>query len=179
MPVILSIVGKSGSGKTTLIEKLLPELKNRGYRIGTIKHAAHEVDMDKEGKDSWRHRKAGADTVLVVSPQTIAMVKSPSDQWQEDLDKYFDDVDLVLTEGFKSGDKSKIEIFRPEAHRELLCRDDPQLAAVVTDAAINPGIPVFGLDDVAGLTDFIVARYILDRLPSGSDPIVLPAGSRP
>ena len=76
MPVILSIVGKSGSGKTTLIEKLLPELKHRGMRIGTIKHSAHEMDMDKPGKDSWRHRQAGADTVMVVSPQTIAMVKS-------------------------------------------------------------------------------------------------------
>ena len=179
MPVILSIVGKSGSGKTTLIEKLLPELKNRGYRIGTIKHAAHEADMDKEGKDSWRHREAGADTVLVVSPKTIAMIKSHPDQGQEDLDKYFDDVDVVLTEGFKSGDKPKIEIFRPEAHRELLCRGDAQLVAVVTDAAIHLGIPVFGLDDVSGLADFIEARYILDRLPSGSEPIVLPAGKRP
>jgi molybdopterin-guanine dinucleotide biosynthesis protein MobB len=178
MPVILSIVGKSESGKTTLIENLLPELKKRGYRIGTIKHAAHEVDMDKEGKDSWRHRKAGADTVLVVSPKTIAMVKSPPDQGPEDFDKYFDNVDLVLTEGFKSGDKPKIEIFRPEAHRELLCRDDAQLVAVVTDAAIEPGVPIFGLDDVVGLTDFIEAHYILDRLPSGSDPIVLPAGNR-
>ena len=175
MPVILSIVGKSGSGKTTLIEKLLPELKNRGYRIGTIKHAAHEVDMDKEGKDSWRHRKAGADTVLDVSPRTIAIIKTPADRKPIDFEKYFDDVDLVLTEGFKSGDKPKIEIFRPEAHRELLCRDDAQLVAVVTDAAINPGVPLFGLDDVNGLADFIVARYILGRLANGSGAIGLPA----
>ncbi len=178
MPVILSIVGKSGSGKTTLIEKLLPELKKRGYRIGTIKHAAHEVDMDREGKDSWRHRKAGADTVLVVSPKTIALVKNATDQNPEDADKYFDDVDLVLTEGFKSGDKPKIEIFRPAAHRELLCQDDKQLVAVVTDTAIDPGVPVYGLDDVGGLADFIEARYILGRLPSGTDPMVLPAGDR-
>lgn len=178
MSVILSIVGKSGSGKTTLIEKLLPEMKNRGYRIGTIKHAAHEVDMDKEGKDSWRHRKAGADTVLVVSPKTIALVKNATDQNREDVDKYFDDVDLVLTEGFKSGNRPKIEIFRPEAHRELLCRDDEQLVAVVTDTAIETGVPVFGLDDVGGLADFIEARYILGRLPSGSDPLVLRAGNR-
>ena len=175
MPVILSIVGKSGSGKTTLIEKLLPELKSRGYRIGTIKHAAHEVDMDRKGKDSWRHRKAGADTVLVVSPNTVALVKNAADQNQENVDKYFDDVDLVLTEGFKSGDKPKIEIFRPEAHSELLCRGDAQLIAVVTDAVIDPGVPVYGLDDVNGLADFIEARYILGRLSPGNDPIILPA----
>ncbi len=178
MPVILSIVGKSGSGKTTLIEKLLPELKSRGYRIGTIKHAAHEVDMDRKGKDSWRHRKAGADTVLVVSPKTVALVKNATDQNQEDVDKYFDDVDLVLTEGFKSGNKPKIEVFRPAAHRELLCREDEQLVAIVTDTAIETAVPVFGLDDVGGLADFIEARYILGRLPSGSDPMVLPARKR-
>ena len=178
MPAILSIVGKSGSGKTTLIEKLLPELKNRGYRVGTIKHAAHEVDMDRKGKDSWRHRKAGADTVLVVSPRTVAMVKNALNQSQLDLDKYFDDVDLVLTEGFKSGDKPKIEIFRTAAHRELLCQDDPHLVAVVTDAAIQPVVPLFGLDDVIALADFIEARYISGRLAAGSKPITMPAENR-
>jgi molybdopterin-guanine dinucleotide biosynthesis protein B len=179
MPVIISIVGKSGSGKTTLIEKLLPELKNRGYRIGTIKHAAHQVEMDREGKDSWRHRKAGADTVLVVSPKIIAMVKNAAGQDLEELDKYFDDTDIVLTEGFKSGDKPKIEVFRAAVHSEILCRDDAQLVAIVTDSFINTGVPVFGLEDIGGLADFIVARYILDRLPSDANPIGIPASNRP
>jgi len=179
MPVIISIVGKSGSGKTTLIEKLLPELKNRGYRIGTIKHAAHQVEMDREGKDSWRHRKAGADTVLVVSPKIIAMVKNAAGQDLEELDKYFDDMDIVLTEGFKSGDKPKIEVFRAAVHSEILCRDDAQLVAIVTDSSINTGVPVFGLEDIGGLADFIVARYILDRLPSDANPIGIPASNRP
>jgi molybdopterin-guanine dinucleotide biosynthesis protein B len=178
MPAIISIVGKSGCGKTTLIEKLLPELKNRGYRIGTIKHAAHEVEFDKEGKDSWRHRRAGADAVLVVAPKIIALVKNAGDQDIDKLDKYFDDMDIVFTEGFKSGDKPKIEIFRPEVHRELLCQDETQLVAVVTDASINPGVPVFGLDDVTGLADFVVTHYILDRLPSKTKSIGLPLGNR-
>jgi molybdopterin-guanine dinucleotide biosynthesis protein B len=178
MPAIISIVGKSGSGKTTLIEKLLPELKNRGYRIGTIKHAAHEVEFDKEGKDSWRHRRAGAESVLVVASNIIALVKHTADQDLGKLDRYFEDMDIVLTEGFKSGDKPKIEIFRPEIHRDLLCQDDAQLVAVVTDAPINPGVPVFGLEDITGLADFVVTHYILDRLPSHTPSIGLPLGNR-
>lgn len=160
MPSIISIVGKSGSGKTTLIEKLIPELKRRGYRVGTIKHAAHRIDMDKKGKDSWRHMQAGADTVMVVSPETLAMVKSTTDVKVTDLEKYFDDADLVITEGFKSGHMPKIEIFRRAAHRQPLCLDDAQLVAMVTDAPIDPGVPVFKLDEVAHLADLIEARFM-------------------
>ena len=178
MPAIISIVGKSGSGKTTLIEKLLPELKNRGYRIGTIKHAAHEVEFDKEGKDSWRHRRAGADSVLVVAPNMIALVKHTANQNLDKLDRYFEDMDIILTEGFKSGDKPKIEIFRPEVHRELLCQDDAQLIAVVTNASINLGVPVFGLEDITGLADFVVTHYILDHPPSHTPSVGFPLGDR-
>jgi molybdopterin-guanine dinucleotide biosynthesis protein B len=159
MPVFMSIVGKSGSGKTTLIEKLVPELKRRGMRIGTIKHSAHNIEMDKPGKDSWRHKQAGAVTVMVVAPQTIAMVKSMPSPNLYRLEKYFDDVDLVLTEGFKSGPMPKIEVFRQAAHSEPLCRDDDQLIAFVTDTAIDSGVPTFGLEDVVQLADLIEERY--------------------
>jgi len=167
MPVILSIVGKSGSGKTTLIEKLVPELKRRGMRIGTIKHSAHKIEMDKPGKDSWRHKQAGADTVMVVAPQTIAMVKSMPSANLDGLEKYFDDVDLVLTEGFKSGPMPKIEVFRQAAHSEPLCRGDDQLIAFVTDTAIDLGVPAFGLNDVAQLADLIEERYSAARQSDG------------
>ena len=166
MPVILSIVGKSGSGKTTLIEKLVPELKRRGMRIGTIKHSAHKIEMDKPGKDSWRHKQAGADTVMVVAPQTIAMVKSMPSPNIDGLEKYFDDVDLVLTEGFKSGPMPKIEVFRQAAHAEPLCRGDDQLIAFVTDTAIDLGVPAFGLNDVVRLADLIEERFSAARQPS-------------
>jgi molybdopterin-guanine dinucleotide biosynthesis protein B len=166
MPVILSIVGKSGSGKTTLIEKLVPELKRRGMRIGTIKHSAHKIEMDKPGKDSWRHKQAGADTVMVVAPQTIAMVKSMPSANLDGLEKYFDDVDLVLTEGFKSGPMPKIEVFRQAAHAEPLCRGDYQLIAFVTDTATDLGVPAFGLNDVAQLADLIEERFSTARQPS-------------
>jgi molybdopterin-guanine dinucleotide biosynthesis protein B len=160
MPATVSIVGKSGSGKTTLIEKLVPELKRRGYRIGTIKHAAHRIDIDKRGKDSWRHMNAGADTVVVTSSDTVAMIKRVSSPMLNDIETYFHDVDLVITEGFKSGDRPKIEIFRKTVHREPLCLGDRQLMAFVSDAALNTGVPVFGLDDVAPLADLIEKTFI-------------------
>ena len=101
MPPMISIVGKSGSGKTTLLEKLVAELKKREYKIGTIKHASEGFDIDKKGKDSWRHQQAGADTVVVASSGKIAMVKNESHDTLDDLEKYFSDMHLVITEGFK------------------------------------------------------------------------------
>jgi molybdopterin-guanine dinucleotide biosynthesis protein B len=161
---MVSIVGKSGSGKTTLIEKLVPELKRRGLRIGTIKHSAHHIDIDKPGKDSWRHKQAGAETVIVVAPETVAMIKSIPAPRLEELEKYVDDLDLVLTEGFKSGSMPKIEVFRQSAHPEPLCRGDNRLIAVMTDASVDLGVPTFGLNDVSQLADLIEERYRVPRL---------------
>jgi molybdopterin-guanine dinucleotide biosynthesis protein B len=104
---IISVVGKSKSGKTTLIEKLIPELKKRGYRVGTVKHASHDFDMDKKGKDSWRHKAAGADTVIVASRERIVMIKDENFVQLESIEKYFDDVDLVITEGLKGSKRKK------------------------------------------------------------------------
>ena len=161
MSVMISVVGKSGSGKTTLIEKLIPELKRRGYRIGTIKHAAHVIDMDKKGKDSWRHRNAGADTVVVAGPASIAMVKNCSGAVLDDMVRFFDDVDLIITEGYKSADRPKIEIFRRAAHREPLCARNSGLVALVSDdEGVCPEVPSFGLEDVAGLADFIENTFL-------------------
>ena len=131
MPPIISVVGKSESGKTTLIEKLIPELKNRGYRIGTIKHAHHNFDMDKEGKDSWRHKAAGSETVVIVSPGKISIVKDEDLERLEHLEKYFDGMDLVITEGFKREKMPKIEVCRAERNKEPLCQDDNTLIAIL------------------------------------------------
>jgi len=100
-PPIISIVGKSNSGKTVLVEKLIKELKKRGFRIGIIKHAHHGFTLDKKGKDSWRHKEAGADTVVVLSPNMLTMVKDHEDESIDAHKKYFMDMDLVITEGFK------------------------------------------------------------------------------
>jgi len=160
MPPIISIVGRSQSGKTTLIEKLIPELKSRGHRVGTIKHAHHGFDIDKSGKDSLRHRNAGADTVIVASPGMIAMVKDTNSEAIDDLQAYFEDLDLVITEGYKKADKPKIEVLRAARHTELLCREDPNLIAVVTDIQINPGVVRFGLEDIGPLADLIEKKYL-------------------
>jgi molybdopterin-guanine dinucleotide biosynthesis protein B len=163
MPPIVSVVGKSGSGKTTLIVKLILELKRRGYRVGTVKHAAHGFDVDRQGKDSWRHKEAGAETVIVASAHRICVEKLGDFDSLEFIEPYTKDVDLVLTEGYKKEDKPKIEIFRSEKHREPLRLKENQLVAFVTDAnaPIYPTVPRFGLDDVTALADLLEAVFLL------------------
>jgi molybdopterin-guanine dinucleotide biosynthesis adapter protein len=163
MPPILSVVGRSESGKTTLIEKLIPELKRRGYRIGTIKHTHHSIDMDRSGKDSARHRAAGAQTVLLASSGQIAMFKSTRTETLEALVGYFDDVDLLITEGYKRENKPKIEVLRAAVGADLLCRRDPGLVAVATDLNLDVHVPVFRLDDHAAIADFIEERFLSRR----------------
>ena len=160
MPPIISVVGKSESGKTTLIEKLIPELKNRGYRIGTIKHAHHNFDMDKEGKDSWRHKAAGSETVVIVSHGKLSIVKDEDFERLEHLEKYFDGMDLVITEGFKREKMPKIEICRAARNKEPLCQDDNTLIALVTDTETNCNVPTFGLEEIKGLADLIEKQYL-------------------
>ncbi|MEW6674152.1 MAG: molybdopterin-guanine dinucleotide biosynthesis protein B [Thermodesulfobacteriota bacterium] len=160
MPPIISIVGKSESGKTTLLEKLIPELKRRGYRIGVIKHAVHEFVFDKPGKDSWRHKAAGAEAVLVAAPGTIVMVKNGRGETLDELGEYFRDMDLVLTEGFKHGDKPQIEIFRKERHQQPLSAGNSKLIAMVTNADIQLNVPTFGLEDIVPLADLIEETFL-------------------
>lgn len=163
MPPIVSIVGQSESGKTTLIEKLIPLLTERGYRIGTIKHTHHAVDIDRSGKDSARHRTAGAETVMLASPGRIAMFKATASESLDGLIRYFDDVDLLITEGYKRENKPKIEVLRAAVGSELLCRDDPGLVAVATDADLDVHVPVFRLDDPVAIAEFIEQRFLASR----------------
>ncbi len=160
MPPVISIVGKSNSGKTTLIEKLIPELKKRGYAVGIIKHAHHGFDIGPEGKDSWRHKKAGADTVIVASANEIGMTKTENHVNLDHLMKYFDDVDLVITEGYKGEEKPKIEVFRAIAHKAPLCLEAGQWAALVSDIKTDVDIPTFGLEEIERITDFIVKTFL-------------------
>lgn len=160
MPPIISIVGKSESGKTTFIERLIPELKKRGYRIGAIKHASHGFDFDKKGKDSRRHKEAGADTVLVTAPGKIAMVKDDNNETLESLEKYLYDMDLIITEGYKRENKPKIEIYRSARHKEPFCLNDDNLIALVTDADIDVKAPKFGWDEIEKIADLIEKKYL-------------------
>jgi molybdopterin-guanine dinucleotide biosynthesis protein B len=161
MSQMISIVGRSQSGKTTLIEKLIPVLKRRGYRVGTIKHSHHIFDFDKTGKDSWRHKDAGAETVIVASPGKIAMVKNDYRGSLDDLKNFFDDLDLVITEGYKKENKPKIEVVRSARHADALLKADKHLVAVVSDVALKLEVPIFGLEDIDRLADFIEEKYLL------------------
>lgn len=165
---VVSVVAKSGTGKTTLLEKLIAELKRRGYRVGVVKHDAHRFDIDHEGKDSWRLTRAGADTMMITSPAKSAMVKLHPPEEEPTLEqtvaRYFTDVDLVLTEGFKKSVMPKIEVHRREHSPELLCRGaehDPQLLAVASDTLLELDVPLYDIDDIRGLCDLIVARFLL------------------
>lgn len=157
---IISVVGKSQVGKTTLLEKLIAELKRRGYRIGTIKHDIQGFEIDKPGKDSWRHAQAGSDAVLISSPKKVALIKGVDrERSLDELLAYMEDVDLVLTEGYKKGDKPKIEVSRRARSQELLCREE-ELLALVTDQPFALDVPQFDLEDVAGLADLIEERFL-------------------
>jgi molybdopterin-guanine dinucleotide biosynthesis protein B len=159
---ILSIVGKSESGKTTLIEKLVPELVRRGYRIATIKHDVHGFDIDREGKDSWRHKQAGAHTVVISSPWKLAMIRDVDHDAElpELREQYIRDVDLILTEGFKRNNQPKIEVFREEVHQELLCRKEDNLVAIASNRRFDVGVPCFDLNDAHGLVDLIEDHFL-------------------
>lgn len=163
MPPVISIVGRSESGKTTLIEKLIPELTGRGYRIGTIKHTHHPVVMDQSGKDSARHRAAGADIVMLASAASVAMVKNAAHESLDSLVRYFEEVDLLITEGYKSERRPKIEVVRSALSTELMCADDPLLLAVAADTAVAIALPVFRLDDPGSIADFIEKRLLRPR----------------
>jgi molybdopterin-guanine dinucleotide biosynthesis protein B len=118
-PPIVSIISKKGSGKTTLLEKLIPELGARGYRVGTVKHDIHGFDIDHEGKDTWRHKQCGAATVAISSPWKLSLIKDVEQEATLDdiVRAYFDDLDLVLTEGYKRAEKPQVEVFRSTVHR--------------------------------------------------------------
>lgn len=160
MPPIISIVGKSDCGKTTLIERLIPELKSRGYRIGTIKHTSHGFDIDRQGKDSWRHRQAGADAVMVTSGESLSLVKRLQSRALDDLLPYFADMDLVITEGYKNADKPKIEVYRAECNQSPLDLRDGSRIALVTDTPVTVAAPVYRFDQVKALADLIESRFL-------------------
>lgn len=162
---IVSIVGKSDSGKTTLIEKLIAELVHRGYKVATIKHDVHGFEVDQEGKDSWRHKKAGAHTVVISSPQKLALIRDVDHD--ADLDelrtKYIRDVDIILSEGFKRNSQPKIEVFRKELHQELLCKKDDNLIAIASNQPFAIGVPCFDINDARGLVDLIEEKFLKIR----------------
>jgi molybdopterin-guanine dinucleotide biosynthesis protein MobB len=162
---VVAFVAKSNTGKTTLLEQVIRELKNRGYKVGAIKHDAHSFDIDHPGKDSHRLTAAGADTMLITSQEKLALIKrhDVSPPLEQLVATYFSDVDIVLTEGFKMSSLPKIEVHRKERSPTLLCRGehhDPMLVAVASDEALNLDVPVLDLNDIKSVTDFVERTFL-------------------
>lgn len=161
---VVSFVGYSGSGKTTFIEKLIPELKRRNLRIAVIKHDAHEFEIDKEGKDTWKFARAGADLVSISSKTKMALIeKTPKELTLEEIIANVKDADLIIAEGYRAGGAPKIGVYRQASGHELSVPVQ-DLAALVSDRRITEEIPSFGLEDVSGVADFLETA-IIRRVP--------------
>jgi molybdopterin-guanine dinucleotide biosynthesis protein MobB len=162
---IISVVGTSDSGKTTLLEKLIPELKARGYRVATVKHDTHGFDVDHEGKDSWRMKRAGADVVIISSPSRIAVIQDVDrDHALEELrDRLRLDVDIIISEGYKRGPHPKIEVFRMGHRPDLLCGPGDNLLAIASDVPMELGVPCVDINDAKALADLIEDRFLRGR----------------
>lgn len=162
MTPVLSIIGKSNSGKTTLIEKLIPVLKSRGYRIGVIKHTHHEIQMGSENKDSSRHRNAGAETVVVASRDQVVMVKQHPSNRLADIEPYFSNMDLIITEGYKSEDRPKIEVIRSATGKRPVYSDNNSRGwiAFVSDMPADSSLPCFSHDNIDEIADFIENTFL-------------------
>jgi len=161
-PPVVCIVGNSGSGKTTFIERLIPELKRRGLKVGTLKHDVHGFEMDKPGKDSWRHKQAGASTTIISSSQKIGIVMDVNhDHRPDELLTLFQGMDIILAEGYKRADRPKLEIFRAEITKEPLNKKDKSLLAIVSDTTVDLDVPQFSTKDIKGVTDFLLDYFNL------------------
>jgi len=159
-PPIVCFVGHSNSGKTTLIEKLIPELTREGYRIATIKHAGHGFDLDTEGKDSWRHKRAGASQVVVLSKGSLAMFTDVPEELpvEEVRDRFVNDgIDLIIAEGWKSEGFPKVVVVREELQEVNVSLEG--LLAVASIKPIETDAPWFDRDDVQGLAKIIISRF--------------------
>jgi molybdopterin-guanine dinucleotide biosynthesis protein B len=156
MRSIVSFVGKSGSGKTTLLEKVITDLKRRGYKVAIIKHSHHKNDLDTAEKDTWRFTQAGTEVSAINSLDHLAIYRRMNEFFDpQDISNYINlDYDIMLTEGFKGSNNPKIEVHRSEQGKELLT-DPKQLLAVVTDEPLDIKVPQFSRDDVAGIADII------------------------
>jgi len=160
MPPVVAIVGKSKSGKTTLIEKLISELKSRDCRVGTVKHAPLEVDVDKPGKDSWRHIRAGSEATAIVASDKIVLIKPVTHTvGLDEIVRFFgEDYDIILAEGFKQSGTPKIEVHRKEVGPPL--SSVRKLIAIATDEPLETKTRQFSLQDITGLADLLENGFI-------------------
>lgn len=161
---VVCIAGRSGAGKTTLIERLIPALKSQGLRASVVKHAHHGLDIDHPGKDTFRHREAGAFEVVAASPKRLVLMREFEQLAElsvhQMIAELYDGVDWVLVEGFKHGNLPKIEIVRPDTPSPAMYPDDPFVVAVLSDDAANlpasTSLPVLNLGDPSALAQWLI-----------------------
>ncbi|MGH7092954.1 MAG: molybdopterin-guanine dinucleotide biosynthesis protein B [Stellaceae bacterium] len=158
---IFGLAGWSGSGKTTLLTAVIPELVARGLSVSTIKHAHHAFDIDQPGKDSWRHREAGAREVMVASSRRWALMRELRDAPEPALDELVGRmaaVDLLLIEGFKLHPHPKLEVHRPALGKPPLYPGDPHIVAIACDVPLDAPLPLLPLNDAGAVVRFIVGH---------------------
>ncbi|SMC52824.1 molybdopterin guanine dinucleotide biosynthesis accessory protein MobB [Desulfocicer vacuolatum DSM 3385] len=170
-PPVVSIISKKNSGKTTFLVKLIPELKKKGYTVGTLKHDVHGFDIDHEGKDTWKHKQAGSDVVVISCPWKVSLIKDVAKELSIDelVENFFMDADIVITEGYKRADKPKIELFRKGAHADPIYTggEESSLIAMISDIEVDIDVPLFHIDDITGVADFIIDTFITGK-PCGT-----------
>lgn len=158
---VFGVVGWKNAGKTGLMERLVTEITGRGFSVSTVKHAHHTFDVDHEGKDSHRHRVAGAQEVLLTSRNRFALMhelRTEDEPTLAELLTKLAPVDLVLIEGYKRDAHPKVEAFRGETNNPLIAKDDPTIRAIASDKPMELDRPVFDLNDTVGVADFILAN---------------------
>ncbi len=158
---LFGVVGWKNAGKTGLMERLVAEITARGISVSTVKHAHHSFDVDHPGKDSYRHRAAGAHEVLLASRQRVALMqelRGADEPRLEELLARLSPVDLVLVEGYKRDTHPKIEAHRAETGNPLIAPDDPTVQAVASDVPLTLDRPVFDLNDTSAIADFILSE---------------------
>ncbi len=162
---VICFVGSSNSGKTTLIEKVIGLLAGRGYKVATVKHTHKNFSMDEDGKDSWRHKAAGAKTVVLASPSQFAVVSDSDAGMSIDdiLKRFVANEDILIVEGFKKDSYPKIEVNRNGTHPDLRCLNDPSIIALAADRHYDLAIPVFDINDAEGITSFIEMTFLPDK----------------
>ena len=164
---VIGVAGFKNSGKTTLVEGLVRELSSRGYCVSTVKHAHHSFDIDHKGRDSFRHRKAGAREVAVVARERWALIHEAKDEEPPSLAEMLEMMspcDIIIVEGYKGGDQPKIEVRNLALNHPRLAGDEPGIVAIAASGPVEgEHVPVFGRDDYSKIADFIIEFMEIER----------------
>lgn len=164
IPVISIVANASNLGKTTILCKIIKELKDRDYKVATIKHHHKDnIEIDKPGKDSWKHAESGTDIVVVSSPTKIAKIEKTEKEYTlDEITRTIENVDIIITEGYKKENKSKIEILRKGLSEEIISNRD-ELLVVIADFKIKDNIPQFNFEETKEIVDFIEERFLINN----------------